>query len=237
MSLYLTLELCSLSIPLILSFDKRVAFFRHWKALFPSLFITGIIFITADIIFTKNDVWGFNSLYHSDILIAGIPLEEWLFFIIIPYASIFTHYVIINYFPGTCLSDKSRRIITMVLIAALMVLIILFHNRTYTAFYSGFMIILLLISFFDKSRLLNRFYITFLVILVPFFIVNGILTGSFIEGEVVWYNESEITGFRIFTVPFEDIMYGFSLIFMNLMLMDKFKKPAETRLSVTNEKN
>lgn len=93
---------------------------------------------------------------------------------------------------------------------------------------------LLIISLTGKIRMLNRFYITYLVILIPFFIVNGILTGSFIEGEVVWYNPSEITGLRIFTVPFEDIMYGFSLIFLNLMLMEKLKILLEKKPAIQN---
>ncbi len=195
-----------------------------------------MIFISADILFTEHGVWGFNSRYHSGIIPAGIPLEEWLFFIIIPYASIFTHYVIISYFPNTFLSDRTTRIITFILIACLSVLIVIFHKRIYTAFYSAFMIMLLLVSFFDSSRLLNRFYITWLVILIPFFLVNGILTGSFIQGEVVWYNESAISGFRIFTVPFEDIMYGFSLIFLILLLMEKFGKIGLKKSIIPHEK-
>ena len=86
------------------------------------------------------------------------------------------------------------------------------------------MIVVLIISISGKDKLLNRFYITFLIILVPFFLVNGILTGSFIEEEVVWYNELEITGFRIFTIPVEDIAYGFSLIMINLLMMKLMRK-------------
>ena len=63
-----------------------------------------------------------------------------------------------------------------------------------------------------------------LVILIPFIIVNGILTGSFIEGEIVWYNPDEITGIRLITIPVEDFAYGFSLILINLHLMNYFRK-------------
>ena len=70
---------------------------------------------------------------------------------------------------------------------------------------------------------LQSFYITFLVILIPFFVVNGILTGSFIEGEVVWYNNAENLGIRLGTIPIEDLGYAFNMIFMSILLIEKFK--------------
>ncbi|MBN1415663.1 MAG: lycopene cyclase domain-containing protein, partial [Bacteroidales bacterium] len=76
----------------------------------------------------------------------------------------------------------------------------------------------------DKSGLLNRYAFSFLFILIPFFIVNSILTGTFIPGEVVWYNNQAILGIRILTVPVEDIGYAFSLILMNLLIINKLQK-------------
>ncbi|GAA4270533.1 hypothetical protein GCM10022257_26340 [Hyunsoonleella aestuarii] len=60
--------------------------------------------------------------------------------------------------------------------------------------------------------------------LIPFFIVNGILTGSFIENEVVWYNNNENLSFRLFTIPIEDSIYAFSLILMNLSILEYLEK-------------
>lgn len=224
MPLYLTLELCSLFIPFILSFDKKVGFYKKWPILFPSILITGVFFILVDIHFTHKGIWGFNPQYHSNMIIAGLPLEEWLFFFVIPYSSIFIHFVLLAYFPAAVLSDKMTRIITITLIAGLTLLIVTNFNKTYTLFYCSLMIIVLIISLFEKERTINRFYISFLVILIPFYIINGILTGSFISDEVVWYNTSEIIGIRIFTVPLEDVPYGFSLILINLLLMNIFQK-------------
>ena len=59
--------------------------------------------------------------------------------------------------------------------------------------------------------------------LIPFFIINGILTGSFIENEVVWYNNDENLGIRLFTIPIEDSIYAFTLILTNLALTEFFQ--------------
>ena len=74
------------------------------------------------------------------------------------------------------------------------------------------------------SKVLRNFYPAFLVILIPFFLVNGILTGSFIEEEVVWYNNAENLGFRIFTIPVEDIFYALGLILLTVFLTELFTK-------------
>jgi lycopene cyclase domain-containing protein len=66
--------------------------------------------------------------------------------------------------------------------------------------------------------------------LIPFFIVNGVLTGSWIENQVVWYNNAENLGLRMGTIPAEDSIYAYSMILMNLFLFEyfslKYKKNA-----------
>jgi lycopene cyclase domain-containing protein len=186
--------------------------------------LTGILFIAIDIYFARKGIWGFNPLYHSGILLAGLPLEELIFFVVIPYSSIFIHYVLCAYFPTMFLSDKITRIISLALIVILLFGILMNYQRSYTIVYFSLMIIVLLFGFSEKTRMMNRFYLSFLVILIPFIIINGILTGSFIPEEVVWYNAEEITGIRILTVPVEDFTYGFSLILINLLLMNYFRR-------------
>ena len=195
-----------------------------WKSIFPSLIIIGSVYITADILFVKYGIWGFNPAYHLNLLLFGLPLEEWLFFIVIPYASIFIHYVFVSYYPNLMLSNTFVRIFSGILILVLLLVIILNHEKTYTLFNFSLLILALILALFDKTRLLNRFYITFLIILIPFFIVNAILTGTFIHGEVVWYNNSAILGIRLLTVPIEDTGYTFSLILLNLLMINRIQK-------------
>jgi lycopene cyclase domain-containing protein len=79
-------------------------------------------------------------------------------------------------------------------------------------------------SLWKKSPVLSQFFITFLIILFPFFIVNGILTGSFIENEVVWYNNNENLNIRLFTIPLEDAVYAFNMLYPSILLIEFFKK-------------
>jgi lycopene cyclase domain-containing protein len=218
MSLYLTIEICAIVIPLIFSFDKNLQFYKNWKSVILSFVIIGSVFIPVDIYFTKHGIWGFNPAYHSNIFLLHLPLEEWLFFIAIPYASIFLHYTLVYYFPNILLSNKSTRILSGLLILGLMVVVLYNYNRTYTVFNSIIVILAIILAFFDKTKIINRFYISFLIILVPFFLVNSVLTRS-----VLWYNSSDILGIRIFNIPVEDIGYAFSLILLNLLLMSKFQ--------------
>ena len=60
-------------------------------------------------------------------------------------------------------------------------------------------------------------------LLIPFFIVNGILTGTGIDEPVVWYNNAENLSIRILTIPIEDIFYGFELIILTIYFQELFK--------------
>ena len=69
-----------------------------------------------------------------------------------------------------------------------------------------------------KSGWLSKFYITYLLLLLPFLIVNGLLTGTGLAGPVVWYSPAHIIGPRILTIPIEDVFYGMDLILLNVMI-------------------
>ena len=110
-----------------------------------------------------------------------------------------------------------------------MITAMLFSERAYTSTTFGLLSILLLLHlYWFKSDYLGNFYLSYAFILIPFFIVNGILTGSFIHEEVVWYNDLENLGLRIFTIPIEDTFYGMLLILMNVSIYEYFKKKKAT---------
>ncbi|MDT7832141.1 lycopene cyclase domain-containing protein [Flavobacteriaceae bacterium S356] len=224
MYLYLLLNIASLSIPLAYSFNKKMRFIKHWKIVILSLILISSIFLVWDAIFTKNGVWGFNPDYHLNILLFGMPLEEWLFFFCIPYASVFIHYSLVYFKPKAILPKPLTRVITLCLIVILAVVIYNNVDRDYTFVNYTFLVFALAIGLRYGIVYLQRFYISFLIILIPFFIVNGILTGTGLEEPVVWYNNNENLGIRLLTIPIEDIGYAFTMIFGNIFLIEKFKR-------------
>ena len=230
---YATLLFLSVSGPFVLSFDKKLQFYKQWIYILPSIFIVALFYILFDIYLTKIGVWGFNPRYFSNILIFNLPVEEWLFFIVIPYASIFLHESLALYFPHFQLSQSTSNILSIVLIVLITMVVSLNFDKTYTVYIFSTLILALFLSFFDNTGVMKRFYLTFLVILIPFIAVNAILTGSFIDGEVVWYNDNENLGIRFLTIPIEDIGYAFSLILLNLLLIGKIKRKHFKQLTIS----
>jgi len=228
--LYLWLNIGSFLVPFIFSFHPRLRFYKKWKYFFPSVVIMMLLFISWDVIFTNNAIWGFNDLYITGYKILNLPIEEWLFFICIPYACIFTHFSLKELFPTFILSEKTVNVIYITLMATLIISLWYFYDRWYTLVNFIYAIILLGLVYNFRKKDLQLFLPTYLVILIPFFIVNGILTGSFIEEQVVWYNNAETMGVRIFTVPIEDSIYALTMLLTIFVLMEWF----EERYNTTN---
>jgi lycopene cyclase domain-containing protein len=220
MSLYLILNLASISVPFLVSFHPRIQLYKRWPELFSAIGLTLIPFIVWDIWFTRSGYWGFNPAYLMGVEILGLPLEEWLFFIAIPYACVFTHYALVELWPNFKLSDQATKIITYALLGLFSIVGVVFYDRWYTLIDMIFGLVILSVTYKLIPSFLNRFYWTFLFMLIPFFIVNGVLTGSGIVDEVVWYNNSENLGIRMGTIPVEDSVYALSMILLNLFLMN-----------------
>ena len=97
----------------------------------------------------------------------------------------------------------------------------IFSGRLYTVVtFSALAFFIVLIRFIIKAEWLSRFYFSYVVLLIPFTIVNGILTGAGLQEPVVWYNNNENMGFRMLTIPCEDIFYGMLLILLNTLIYE-----------------
>ncbi|MDW3196624.1 MAG: lycopene cyclase domain-containing protein [Cytophagales bacterium] len=224
MSLYFLLHFCTISFPLARSFEYRVKYYTKWAPLVLAILITGFVFIVWDILFTKSGVWGFNPAYLSGFYLANLPIEEWLFFVTVPFASVFIYENVIYFIRKPLKSAIAQRI--MLVMGITLVLIAITHYDQLYTFYCflGTGILLILHGTYIKAEYAGHFLITYLFHLIPFFVVNGILTGSFIDGQIVWYNPAEHFGILLMTIPIEDSIYSMFLLLMNITLYEYFKK-------------
>ena len=206
-NLYLFLMIASISFPLLRSFEPRLKFSHKWYALFPAIAIVDVFFLVWDILFTQYGIWGFDSRYLVGIDIVNLPIEEWLFFIFIPYACVFIYEATL-YFIRIRYLHKIASKLTILLAFALFVMAMLNLDRWYTALtFSSAAFLLFFHVLFIKRDYLDRFWFGYLFSLIPFLIVNGVLTGSFLAEPIVWYNDDENLGIRIFSIPIEDSIY------------------------------
>ena len=79
MDLYTRIDLLVLALPLALSFDRKVAFWRSWPQAFPAIAVVMAVFIPWDVWKTTQGVWGFNPEYAGEIRWLHLPPGEWLF--------------------------------------------------------------------------------------------------------------------------------------------------------------
>lgn len=217
---YLLLDIFTLLGPLALSFDKRVAYFSKIKSFLPGILATGLLFIVWDVLFTEMGIWGFNEEYLIGISALGLPLEEWLFFLVVPYACIFIYEVMYYYFPSK--PDQAwARNLALVLAGLLMVIGLFALDQWYTSLtFIGTSILLFFTVFVLKASYLARFWKGYIVSLIPFLLVNGVLTAL----PVVWYNDAENFGVRIYTIPVEDTIYLLWLLLMAINIFEYLKK-------------
>ncbi|GGN05341.1 hypothetical protein GCM10010967_45620 [Dyadobacter beijingensis] len=225
--LYLLVDLGAISVPLLASFHPRIRLDRHWKALWPAILITAVPFIVWDSYFTKIGVWGFTPQYLTGIGLFGLPIEEILFFICIPYACMFTYYCF-RLWKGPEMRVKATQAVTWTFLALCVIMGLAGAGRYYTvSAVSGLAIMLMYLKWQIKPKWLGLFYYSHMFLLVPFFIVNGILTGTGPEKPVVWYNNAQNIGVRILTIPVEDVFYGMLMLLLNAFLFETFLQKSE----------
>jgi len=216
---YLIFNLIVISGPLSLSFDRRVQFVDKWVNVIKAILISLVLFIAWDAIVTGKH-WWFSDRYTLGFKLLRLPIEEWLFFITIPYASLFIWEVFAAYFKNR--ESRRLQIVRSVLCFGIPVgMTLFFLGKEYT----GLVLIALgLVALLDwklKTKIFIQLRTIQLVAIstLAMLIFNGYLTWR----PVVQYNDAYQLGIRIFTIPIEDFGFGYALILLCTILYEKFK--------------
>jgi len=208
MSEYLLINIFTIIVPLILTLEQKLKFYKKLPAVFISILVVSTVYIIWDVFAAKAGDWAFNPKYLIGVYFFDLPLEEILFFITVPYSIIFIYETAKFY-----LKEKeiffSRYIYFSVMILFI-IGTILFVNQNYTMIVLIYCLtfFILAVSFYPEILKSKIFWITILISYLPFLIVNYLLTSL----PIVTYNPDAVWGNRFLTIPLEDFFYSFSMI-------------------------
>lgn len=217
---YLFVNFFTLVFPLVFSFTKWFNFKDYWKFYFPGNILVALVYLAWDAFYTHVGVWGFGYEYTLGVNFFGLPIDEYFFFICTPYACVFTYFCFKKFVFKNILMEGNWLWIATGFIYA--VIAMFYSDKLYTSMAFLTCAITCFVSYYTKLISGLKFYLFYAVILVPFTLCNGILTGSFLNRVVVHYNDHENLGIRILTIPVEDIFYGMAMLLFNILLFEYF---------------
>lgn len=220
--LLFTVVICFIS-----SFDKRILFVNHFTSFIKSALIVAVPYILWDVWFTSEGVWWFDTSYTLGWVVAGLPIEEWLFFICIPFSCVFTYFCIDKFFDLTGLK-MFNNLIVFVSIIIYSLIALLNYDKLYT-FITALSIIISMIylHMVVHAKWISQASFTYTILMLGFFPVNGVLTGSWIPSAIVNYNPNEFLGIRMLTIPIEDAVYGYAQFLWVLYFFKMFENKTE----------
>lgn len=225
-STYLLINILIIIVPLLLTFEKKIRYYKNIPALVVSILLVGGAYIVWDVVATYRGDWDFNPEYLIGIKIFNLPLEEILFFVTVPYSGIFLYETGKLYLKNNPITLKK---VVIYLIAFILIVTGLIFNEQYYTFtvllFSG-LFLLISTKFNSQIRILNStlYWFWILFMYLPFFAVNYILTSL----PVVTYSPVAIWGLRITSIPLEDFFYSFSMLsfylYVYLIVKEKWLK-------------
>jgi lycopene cyclase domain-containing protein len=224
---YLLINIVVLSSALVVQWLKIIPSWRVNRAIITSA-IVSIPFIAWDAIFMINGVWGFNKEYLLGINLLKLPVEEIVFFITIPTASLLI-YEVIAYKDFRLKSDRATKLVNTLLAIILILLTsyAVLNGLVYTSTVGSLSLAILVYSYHKSRDILPYFYVAYLITLIPFLLTNGILTSGidFISPKpIVWYNNNYNLEARFLTIPLEDFIYTYLLLLTNVLVYNKINR-------------
>lgn len=222
--------------PLVLSFWRPSFFLHHWGRAWLSIAVVACPFVLWDA-WVAGTHWTFNSNYVLGFKVAGLPVEEIMFFFTVPFSCLYSWQMFfrpetIGHLPkaeSTNTSEPEHHpsqglawLSWLWLVCLPFGIWFLWQGQQYTG-----LTLLALVTAWGLDRVLNirlfqygRFYLYLLLVVMFTLLFNGYLTYR----PVVLYGEAYQVGIRIGTIPIEDFGYGLSLVACVTILFEWRKK-------------
>ena len=204
-------------IPLLFGSGNRIRIFPKVKYFIPAIIFSGAVFLIWDNRFSQIGIWTYNPEFLSGKEILNLPWERWLYYLVISWVSLFVYeWVKIKF--GSLKFDNVSLAISLVLFV-LFGLLAYFSRQKLYSFFTFF----LLAIYFGYTIFRNRFkshltdfYISFIILLIPYFLLSVI----FVKLPVISYNSEYTLQFDLLQLPVENLVGFFFLLFINTTITE-----------------
>ena len=217
-ALYLVFNISCIFLGLLFATDlsRKRKVNINWFALFMSYLLISIPFVIWDVIATARGHWSFDSFYITDNYIFNLPVEEFLFFFTVPFLIISSF----EWLKSKFSPDK----LNLSYIELSILLILSTYLLLNGGEYSLLAVVSSLLTFYITRPLVNKygavFYLLVLLTYAFFIFGNSMLTSP----PVVSYGEEFVSGYRFLSIPIEDFLYNYALIFMSIFVYDSISE-------------
>ena len=217
---YLLFNFVVIAGPVVSQFSRQIKHVSRWRL---KLLVSGIVMIPYVIwdALVAGSHWWFNDAYTLNFRLFGLPIEEWLFFITVPFGCLLV-WETLPHTDSWLGRLKSLRYVRTSLYTTLPIGVWVFSaGKQYTGLVLFcFGLVALVDTLLGVDLLLRpKTYLYLVIVSVLILVFNGYLTAR----PVVLYGEAYQVGYRILTIPLEDIGYGFTLMLFNTMLYEKLR--------------
>ena len=216
MDLYTQIDLLVVALPLALSFDRKVAFWRKWPQVFVAIAAVVIVFGAWDSWMAARGIWAFNPVHAGEWRFLHLPPGEWLFFVCVPYACLFVVECVRAYVPDRSWPVRRRAFLAPA--GLFLALAWMGRERAYTAtVFLACGLVLAVLEMHAPATLRSRnFWAGLGLTYVPFLLANGFLTGK----PIVLYDDAENLAWRVGTIPVEDFFFSFAMLALAVLVHD-----------------
>ncbi len=194
----------------------------EWKLLARALPSIAAPFILWDIWATATGHWAFSASHTLGFQLAGLPIEEILFFFTAPLGCWYVLSATTLYVKKSLITLPAAPFLVAGIICTALSLVL--WDAQYTSFVLFLSAAVFFASWWKSKKEVWSIPISLLwyygICFALFFVFNSILTAV----PVVTYAESFVTGIRIGTIPIEDFLYNFLLVSSVVFMQQKVKE-------------
>jgi len=219
---YLLINLAFLLIPVLLFSVRQLNFTEQSKFIILAVLINVFAFSVPTEFLTQLKVIAFNPSYMTGMTLWQLPIEELLLSLILPLCGLSVYLFLNLRFPDNG-PEKYSLAVSNMMIGVCIAMLYFGHQKLYTLFtFSILIVFIVYIEYMNKIRFMYRFYRAFLVSLIPFYILYGVLVNL----PVVNFNRLQTLNFSQLNIPFEAPFYFMGMLLLTVYLFELFKSRA-----------